>query len=114
MSEINRPLAAAMRAMAETASLPNERLAYLQNALKLDPSDEMIVQEIAEIETKLDGTVSYVAIEKAVIIGSAVPDIEGCIYILQPDRSLKPLDGQELRAFHEAHPNFVKNWSLKA
>jgi hypothetical protein len=114
MSEINEPLAAAMRAMAERALDPRERLGFLKSATDLDPADLRVLEQIKAVERQIFDETCYVAIEQAIIVGEPSAQIEGCIYVLQPDRSLKPLDGQELRAFYETHPNFVKGWSLKA
>ncbi|MCA3694362.1 hypothetical protein [Aquidulcibacter sp.] len=110
MSEMNRPLAAAMRAMAERALDPRERLGFLKSAWDLDPTKLHVLEQIKALERQILDETCYVAIEQAIIVGEPSAQIEGCLYVLQPDRSLKPLDGQELRAFHERHPNFVKNW----
>jgi hypothetical protein len=113
MSDMDKPMAAAMLAMAQTALGSNERLTYLQSALKLDPNNSKISAAIVAIKSNVDDSVCYVAIERAVIIGESPAEIEGGIYILQPDRSLKPLSGAELLAFNKQQPNFVKNWRLK-
>ncbi|GBF58389.1 hypothetical protein PbB2_02070 [Candidatus Phycosocius bacilliformis] len=112
MSEMNKPLAAAMRAMAERALDPRERLGFLKSARDLDPTDVRVLEQIKAIERQILDETCYVAIEQAIIVGEASTPIEGCIYMLQPDRSLKPLNGRELRAFHERHPNFARYWRL--
>jgi hypothetical protein len=112
MSELNKPLAAAMRAMAETSKLPDERLGHLKNALRLDPTNATVAQEIAAILSKDDSAVCYVAIERATIFGKHTGEIEGNIYIANLDGSLRPLSGAELLTFNSANPNFVKNWRL--
>jgi hypothetical protein len=113
MSEVNKPLAAGMLAMAETALSSKERLAYFQNALKLDPHNAAILKEIVALQSQVNEAVCYVAIEKAIVIGSDQTKIEGGIYLLQSDRSLKPLTGAELLTFSKEQPNFVKNWRLE-
>jgi hypothetical protein len=113
MSEMNKPLAAAMRAMAHTALTEDEKLGFLRNAHQLEPTDDVVARQIRDLEAKQKTAIGYVAIERVVTIGTSNAQIEGRIYAVQPDQSLKPLNGQELLAFDTQHPNFIKNWRLE-
>jgi hypothetical protein len=54
---------------------------------------------------------TYIAIERAVSLGSDY-QVEGKVYVLEPDGRLKPIDGKELIELHAEYPNFVKGWKL--
>jgi hypothetical protein len=113
MSEMNKPMAAAMRAMADTATLPSERLSYLKRALALTPEDAELAQQVQTLSKIAQSEVRYVAIERAVYLGKNGPRIEGNIYRVGPNGSLDPLSGPELIEFNKQYPQFVRNWTLE-
>ncbi|WBQ10523.1 hypothetical protein L2D01_01815 [Hyphomonadaceae bacterium ML37] len=57
---------------------------------------------------------TYVAIRSALVFGPAndVAIAEGLIFELQPDRSLRRLDGPGLVQFAEDHPGFARHGSI--
>lgn len=58
---------------------------------------------------------TYVAIESAHVFGAENDKAlaEGLVFELQPDRSLKPLDGPGLVQFAEDHPGFARRWRIE-
>jgi hypothetical protein len=54
---------------------------------------------------------SYVAIERAVVLGSEY-EVEGRIFIVEHDGRLRPIDGKELSRLYANYPNFVRGWKL--
>lgn len=53
----------------------------------------------------------YVAIEQALVLGSE-KQMEGTVYRLEPDGTLRPIDGRDLVTISNAYPNFIKKWRL--
>lgn len=113
MTGTNKAMSAAMLALAESASDPQERLDYLKSAIRIDPQNLVIAEEIQVLETQTGQGLRYVAIESAIHIGPTQNDIRGQIFIVQSDQSLKLLSGDELSAFNDQYPDFIKNWQLE-
>jgi hypothetical protein len=53
----------------------------------------------------------YVAIERAVVLGSE-ETVDGNVFLVEPDRRLRPISGRDLVALDRDFPNFVRRWRL--
>jgi hypothetical protein len=63
---------------------------------------------------RLVKTPTYVGVERVTILGpDPLKPVEGQVYVLQSDRSLRPINGKELVDLFSKYPGFVKRWRLE-
>jgi hypothetical protein len=73
-----------------------------------------MMQKAKRPELRLVKTPTYVGVERATILGpDPLRPVEGQVYVVQSDGSLRPINGKELVALFSKYPGFVKRWRLE-
>lgn len=105
MSEKPSPLQAGL-----VAALKRRAALDPASAKHVNPAIERLGGEPVQIE---DNGLTYVAVKTARVFGREDRRelVEGQIFKRNDDGSLWPLNGEELVAFAERYPDFLKHWS---
>jgi hypothetical protein len=72
-----------------------------------------MIQIFKRPKLRLVKTPTYVGVERVTILGpDPLRPIEGQVYVVQSDASLRPINGKELVDLFSKYPGFVKRWRL--